>query len=336
MPKAPSATQQPTPSTLAPAPSQQQPAAEPAAAHAVSRGLSFAQLDDVQEFLNVLYYGREGSGKTTNALSMALLPHPGRVLAINIEGGLKRGALAKRGIPTERIAIWPTPGERPSFAGLEQLHEQLLWELQQDPSSWLGVVFDSVTEGAALLREDATTDRYKRLKDAGRNYDPTFIDRADYGVQSDQLQRLLRRFRDLPCHFVVTALERLDEDTGVYGPAVNPALANSLLGYVDLALYTKASQHSVENTDEVLSEFRAATRPSNTWRGKDRYDLLPHVMADPTFERVHAYITGDLTEQDDLAQVAYLERQAEQAAQAEAEAAAKQAARAERRKSARS
>lgn len=296
--------------------------------------LELVSLDDTDDFLNVLFWGREGSGKTTDALAMARIPHPGKIVVVNIEGGLKKIALAKRGIPTDRIVLWPRPGVRATFSGLEALHKKMLWDLQQDPTAYQGVVFDSVTEGSALLREDATNDRYRRLDNRNMDYDPTFIDRGDYGVQTDQMQRILRRFRDLPCHFVATALERYDEDQRMFGPAVNPALAGSLMGYVDLALYTKASQASPENDDDLIAEFRAATRPSNSWRAKDRFDVLPHVMANPTFDRVLSYVTGDLVESDDALQAEYAERQAardaaESAAKAEKEAK-KQAVRARR------
>lgn len=288
----------------------------------------FTSLDDTEDYLNVLYWGREGSGKTTDALAMALVPHPGKIVVINIEGGLKKIALQKRGIPTDRVVIWPKPGMRVNYKALEDLHKRMLWDLQQNPLAYQGVIIDSVTENSALFREDATQARYGRADARNIDYDDTFIDRADYGVQTDQMQRILRRFRDLPCHFIVTALERYDEDQKVFGPAVNPALASSLLGYVDLALYTKASQASPENDDDLVAEFRAATRPSNSWRAKDRFDCLPHVMADPTFPRVLAYVTGDLEEADDALQAAYMERQAARLAIEEAEKAAKVAAKA--------
>lgn len=291
--------------------------------------LEFTALDDTDDFLNVLYWGREGSGKTTHALSMALVPHPGKIVVINIEGGLKKLALQKRGIPTDRIVIWPKPGTRVTFPMLEALHKKMLWDLQQDPNAYQGLVVDSVTENSALFREDATQARYRRTEARNMEYDDTFIDRADYGVQTDQMQRILRRFRDLPCHFVATALERYDEDQKMYGPAVNPALAGSILGYVDLALYTKASQASVENNDDLVAEFRAATRPSNSWRAKDRFDALPHVMANPTFPRVLAYVTGDLVEEDDAQQAEYLARAAARAAAEEAAKAAKEAMKAQ-------
>lgn len=290
----------------------------------------FYSLDDAITHLNVLYYGREGTGKTTDAAALANLPDSGRVLIINAEGGTRKGALARRGIDTGNIVLWPRPGTPVTFDGLARLHQRLLADLMDDPKSWSGVVFDSLTEIAAALREQATQTRQSRLTSQGRPYDPNFIDVADYGVQTDQLRRVLRRFRDLPCHFIATALER-ENDEGQVGPDLGPALANSVAGYVDVILYTRATQSTAEDDDQAAHEFRALTRPTAKYRAKDRYDLLPRVLAEPSIDRVIAYIEGELTEDEDALQADYLQRVSEREAN---EAAAKQAkteARAERR-----
>lgn len=289
--------------------------------------LGFYTLEDETEYLNVLFYGREGSGKTTDALDMANL---GRILVINVEGGAKKTALAKRGINTRNVELWPRLGTRVTFDAIVNLYEKLRNDLEDDPNSWTGVVIDSATELSTILRENATSNRQKNLTSLGRDFDPNLIDRSDYGVQTDQAGRIMRRFRDLPCHFVVTALERYDEDLDMVGPAMNPALASNVLGYVDLVLYTKANQ--ADSPDGP--EFRAATRASARWRAKDRFDSTPHVLAEPTFTRLKAYVDGTLTEEDDALQEEFAERQAEKAARAEAEKEAKREARAARKRDA--
>lgn len=297
--------------------------------------LGFARLDDTEDKLNILYYGREGSGKTTDALDMANSPDAGRILVINVEGGLKKDALRRRGIRTDNVLIWPDPksGVKANYNTLMALHRRLDHDLQNDPNSWYGVVFDSITEIAAVLRENATERRQDNLRSQGRSFDETFIDVADYGVVTDQASRVLRRFRDLPCHFVATALERVDEVNGVpvSGPALGPALANNIAGYVDFVLFTKASQISAEDDEQVVSEFRAATRSGARWRAKDRFDVLPRVLADPTFTRVHSYTSGELVEEDDALQAEYMQRQRERAEQAAAEKAAREAEKAARK-----
>lgn len=290
--------------------------------------LGFVSLDETEDKLNVLYYGKEGSGKTSHALDMANL---GRVLVINVEGGIKKSALVKRGIPTENVVIWPRPGDRVSFGGFQRLYAKLKSDLDRDPESWVGVIIDSGTEMATILRENATHARQVELDRRDVAYDPNFIDRSDYGVQTDQAQRMFRRFRDLPCHFVVTALERFDEDTDSVGPAVNPALATALLGYVDFVLYTKANLNTAETVGEFDTEFRAATRPALGWRAKDRFDVTPRVMAEPTFTRLLAYVDGSLTESEDVLQEEFNARVEARRIEAEERKAAREAAKAARK-----
>ena len=255
-------------------------------------GLGFFSLDEEREVINILYYGREGSAKSTNGATLANL---GRVLIINAEGGAKRRALAKRGINVSNIQVWPQRGEPITIEGLQAVHNLLQADLADDPNSWVGVMFDSATEIHQALLEGVSSKRISAMQDDGKNPDPWFTDRGDYGVMAKQFNHLLRRFRDLPCHFVVTALERrdVDEDTGAvqYGPAVTPGIANDLLGYVDFVLVAKA-----EDED---GGFRALTKRKGRWRAKDRFDVLPEIMGTPTVERVLQYVNGDLTEDTD-------------------------------------
>lgn len=297
----------------------------------------FLPLEEADDKINALLYGREGTGKTTNLAFMAnTAPAGSKVLIINAEGGTKKSALAKRGVDVSKIVIWPKPGERASAAGLQQVFRNVSTALQHDPQSWYGVGFDSITEVVNVLVEDATGDRQERLKAAGKTFDPNLIDIADYGVMTSQLRSLVRRFRDLPCHFVATALERANDDPtkgpiGV-GPAVTPAFAADLLGYMDLVLYIRATVHvageeGAEST--AAADFRAITRPNKSYRAKDRFDVLPRVLAEPTFARIHGYVVGDLVEEEDLLQQEYNERRAKEVAEkaaAEAEKAARKAA----------
>lgn len=295
----------------------------------------FLPLDEAKDILNVVYYGREGVGKTTDVASMANIEGPGRVLIVNAEAGLKVSALRRRGIDTSQVVLWPNPdkGERVSFDGLERLLIKIHRDLTRDPRSWKGVGFDSLTEITKVLLEDIVTRQYAKAQRAGKDRDRFFIDRSDYGEMSEQVRLLIRRFRDLPCHFAATALERrdTDEDSGkvMYGPALTPALQTDVLGYVDLVLYVRAEE--IETADGPTTEFRALTRPQGRFRAKDRFDATPRVLIDPTFARVHGYVVGDLEEADDPIQensAALHRKAAEHAdAKAQAETARKAAAR---------
>lgn len=280
--------------TVAPTPTKPQPA--PA-----TTGL-FASLSNTDEFLNVLLFGREGSGKTTAACSLANLGY-GKVLVVNAEGGMKKNTLKRHGIEIDRIMVWPPAGQQITHAGLDEVHRQLKADLANDPQSWAGVVFDSATEIVQALVDYVAGDRIEKASRKGANIDGIdqfFTDRSDYGTMSKMFRDILRKFRDLPTHFIVTALERrdVDEDSGKvqYGPAVTPGVQTDLLGYVDLVLACSAAD------DEEGKPYRALTRSSGKYRGKDRLGVLPKVLVQPTIERILAYESGKLTEETDQLQ----------------------------------
>lgn len=263
----------------------------------------FAPVDDVIDHTNTLLYGREGSGKTTALARLANLPGNGRVLIINAEGGLRKKALQNRGIDTSKIVIWPDPKkhQRVTHQALDRLHRKVKSDLERDPDSWIGVGFDSATEIHTAILDSVQQKRVTAIRNRGQDVDEDHVDIADYGTMSKLFRDILRKFRDLPCHFVVTALERrdIDKDTGKpqYGPAVTPGLQSDLLGYVDFVLMCKAADED--------GPFRALTRANSRYRAKDRFDVLPQVMVDPYLDRVVAYVNEDLTPDTDPEQGRY-------------------------------
>lgn len=265
----------------------------------------FVGLDDVVDTINALLYGREGSGKTTAGARLANLfshlpPGKGKILVINAEGGLKLGPLRKRGVDTSKIVVWPDPKkhERATHQGLDRIHRRIKADLEKDPDSWGGVMFDSASEIHIAFLDVVQQKRVASLIRRGVDADPDFVDIADYGTMSKLFRDVLRKFRDLPIHFVVTALERrdVDKDTGKpqYGPAITPGLQSDLLGYVDFVLMCKA-----EDED---GPFRALTRANSRYRAKDRFDVLPRVMVDPFIDRVVGYVNGELDPESDSEQ----------------------------------
>jgi len=274
----------------------------------------FAPVDDVVDFTNTLLYGREGSGKTTDAARLAnIFSHmpkgKGKVLVINAEGGLKKAPLQKRGVDTSKVVLWPDPKkhERVTFYTLDKIHRRVKADLEADPDSWGGVVFDSATEIYQAILDHVQRKRVQQIKNRGMDVDEEFVDIADYGNMSKMFKDILRKFRDLPCHFVVTALERrdVDKDTGKpsYGPAVTPGLQADLLGYVDFVLMCKA-----EDED---GPYRALTRANSRYRAKDRFDVLPKIMVEPWLDRIVAYVNGELDPDTDPEQERYKGKGAE-------------------------
>jgi hypothetical protein len=282
--------------------------------------VEFDTLDgDEDEFYRVLEYGPEGTGKTTDLCTMLNLSPKGKLLIINAEGGVKRRPLQFHGIDTSRIATYPPKGQELTFEGLERLFYRLQYDLEKDPTSWLGVGWDSATAIHQTLIDNVIDAEIRSqaeiLQRAGKGRggrsgnitlrDRFENDRDDYRKMSNQFRLLLRKYRTLPCHLVITALERRDEDKGkddkvkrvIYGPAVTPALQTDLLGYVDVVVRTLTM-----DTKGGQPIYYGRTAKTEDARGKDRIGGLPIELVDPTFERIAQYFSGELDEATDPVQ----------------------------------
>lgn len=276
-------------------------------------GVSFAKLEDTTDYAKVIFWGREGSSKTTSACHAANL---GRVLVINIEGGLKTQALKRQGVNVDNLAVWPNPDDADaeiSHQALEAVYFQIKADLMKDPGSWFAVIIDSISDLADTIVGRVSDNRVnraiKRAEQQGVDLDENSrweTDRNDYGVMGKQFRDLLRKFRDLPCHLILTALERrdVDEDTGLvmYGPAVSPGLQKDVLGYMDLVFYFKEAEDATKDT--LAKPYRAVTQRAGRRRSKDRYGVMPQVFNEPTFERLVGYLNGELTADTDPLQTA--------------------------------
>lgn len=248
-------------------------------------------LSQKTRYLKTLYYGRQGTGKTT-AAALATVDAPGKVLVIDAEGGLDIGALDSRGVKTENVVVWPPTGVRVTNEGLQELHEALASELESDPDAYSTVVFDSMTEIHQLLRENATDARIAKSRVV---IDPDNVDWDDYNKMTSQLRKLIRRFRDLPCNIVFTCLEKVGDDE--IRPAITPALGTDLMGYVDLVIRTVMVQ------DQPVGRFH----PTEHLNAKDRTNKFPALMVNPSFDRVMAVADGKLDLTQDAAQQAFIE-----------------------------
>lgn len=255
-------------------------------------------LHTVREPLTMLCYGKEGSGKTTGALTLA---ERGKVLLINAEGGAKPTALRAQGINLENVETWPKDGniDSISFESIEnEVFIPLKFALAEDPNAYIGVVIDSFSELARRLVDKAAESGREADRRNGKNPDPFKIALDDWGTMTTMMRMILRRFRDLGIHLIITALERRDtDDDGFvqYGPAVGPAVGSDTMGLVDVVIWTQNEQIGPDNKEF----FTGTTRPVRRHRAKDRFGMLPPRMIEPSAVRVLAYIEGSLTKAND-------------------------------------
>lgn len=289
----------------APAAAAKKTTAAPKAAAPTEHVALGATLADMAVYVTSLYWGPEGTGKTTAALRMVTLHDTKRVILIDAEAGAKVRALKQRGVDVSRIEVWPRPEDggpgAVTFEGLYDLADQLALHADE----YIGWVWDSGTEITKRILDQVTSEARAKDERLGKARGRFQINLEDHGVASAMLRELLRKFRDLPMHGAITALERRDqdEDTGrvKYGPAMAPAMANDAAGLVDVVIDCVTDQLG----DHVIRS--GVTVPTKIRRAKDRFGVLPAKMADPYFDRVVGYVTGDLTPENDPVRARVLE-----------------------------
>lgn len=267
---------------------------------------SLTSLEDNTEYTNVLWWGEESTGKTHNLASLVKLPGTGILIVVNSESGLKKGALKRFGFDTSRIKLWPPEGVAVTYNNLMRLRRQIAQQLADEPGSVLGVGFDSLTEIAAAALDSAVARGIKAAENRGnpREGDEFDIEQSDWGVMTGQIKKLLRSYRDLPCHFGATALERMfPPKAGVnaieqIGPDLNPGLAGKVLGFFDFAIRTTADNIPIGEGESAMLT-KGFTKKTKRIRAKDRDGVLPTVWPEPTFDRLVQYAQGDLTQDQD-------------------------------------
>lgn len=263
-------------------------------------------LVDVDEPVNVLWYGEGGSGKTT---ALATLANLGRLVIVNAESGVKRRALEKLGVAVENIEVFPGEGEELSYDGLEHLILTMREELHKDPDSYAGLAFDSLTEIQQGVKDMTVQAAVERYAARGQERSPWIADQDNWVQTNAQIRKLIRMGRDLPCHFGMSALERRvqdDDGTVMYRPSVTPALLDDLVLWNDVICHT--SVELVDGEEEYLGLFRLHGK----YRGRDRYHATPKWLVDPWYERVISYVDGSLTrDKDPVMQKARERREAE-------------------------
>jgi hypothetical protein len=247
-------------------------------------------LTDDGEPVNILYYGDGGTGKTTDIMHMA---KHGKVWVANAESGIKARALRQYDIPIENIEVFPGEDEELTFDALLGEWKRIREELHEDPDAYFGVAWDSITEIQQVMKDLEMKRSAVKASRRGVERDPFVVDQDNWRTINEQCRQLIRKFRDLPCHFAASALQRREQDqqdgTVVYMPAVTPGLQNDLIGWMDVVCHTETIV--VGGEDEFLGLFR----PRGKFRGKDRFKMLPVRIVNPTVDRVQAYLDGELT-----------------------------------------
>jgi len=214
----------------------------------------------------VMIYGPTGGGKTTllGTANDDVRTYP--MLFLSYEGGTS--SLVGRQIDIVEIRTWKD---------FDEAYDLLKSDSAENIYQSVGVDSVSETHVWALLTilEAATESRRRAL--------PDLLEQGDYGIALTQMRKLLRKFRDLPIHVFVTALDRVDSDPRegqVKKPALTGALADEAPGIFEAVNYLSTT---VDEANEVRRVLLMQNYPK--FKVKTRLPIgvtIPNEMWDPT------------------------------------------------------
>ena len=190
--------------------------------------------------LKLLVYGQAGAGKTS------LIPTLPKPVILSAEGGLL--SIAEHDIPFLEVT------------SMDSLREAYAWLLDSDEAKQFDTVaLDSISEIAEVCLS----------KEKSIAKDP----RQAYGEMQTTMTEVIRTFRDLPKHVMMTAkLEKAQDEMGrmLYSPSMpGNKTGQSLPYYFDLLLAMR-----VEKDEEGISQRALMCDSDGLWQAKDRSGKL--------------------------------------------------------------
>ena len=190
--------------------------------------------------LKLLVYGQAGAGKTS------LIPTLPKPVILSAEGGLL--SIAEHDIPFLEVT------------SMDSLREAYAWLLDSDEAKQFDTVaLDSISEIAEVCLS----------KEKSIAKDP----RQAYGEMQTTMTEVIRTFRDLPKHVMMTAkLEKAQDEMGrmLYSPSMpGNKTGQSLPYYFDLMLAMR-----VEKDEEGISQRALMCDSDGLWQAKDRSGKL--------------------------------------------------------------
>ena len=250
--------------------------------------LNIEKLADRDEHATVLIYGESGTGKTVFASSA---PRP--MLWLEAEGGTA-SISDKDGIDIVKMS------------GLESYREVLRY-LEANPGKYKTIVIDSLTETAVAIMKEIM--KAAKGPDSSRDeHAPHF---PEWGKLTGVIREIVRAFRDLPTHLVITALQREDTDEMTarvkVRPGLTPRLADELPALMDAVLYLYAATQSKgeADSDGIAADEdgntvvrNALIKPTGKYVAKARIPMgndAPDFINNPTFTQVADLIGVSVT-----------------------------------------
>lgn len=228
------------------------------------------------EFLNLLIYGEPGVGKTLLAGSAADHKDTAPVLFLDVEGGVT--TLRKR---TDIDVVQIRDVEK-----IVAIHDELQ---KHKGGGYKTVVIDSLSELQKIDMRSVMTDEYNRARNPD-TLDKDVPTQRAWGKSLERLRRIIRAYKDLPVHTIMTTLvnSTTDEQTNVtsYHPALPGKMRGEAPGFFDVVGYLRVKEEQNGAVRRRLLQVTASSKVIAKDRtnalGYDKDGVSTGVIYDPT------------------------------------------------------
>lgn len=236
-------------------------------------GLTVRSPQENLPHLNLMVYGDSGVGKTLLAGTAAFVKELTPILFVDVEGGtLTLSHFDSEDIDVVRVTKW-------------QDMQKLYDELYRDQKGYKTIVIDSLTEMQKLAMNSQLG--------AGTDLDPggNMPEFKDWHINTEQMRRLVRAFRDLPLNTIFTALSmdavdpRRPDGPTKKQPAFTKKLAGEIPAFFDILFYMY-----VKETKDGPNQRLICTDKTSNVVAKCRVQGVPQILGVdqvPTMELIY-------------------------------------------------
>ncbi len=209
--------------------------------------LKFFRADKMPKYKKILVYGDSGIGKTSLALTV---PDP---LVIDTE----KGTLSLMGSKVNIAQVV-------SLSQMKKVYEFLRRDAEKEDRHFQTIFLDSGTE----FQRRMLSDYMQKSGSLAPDWDT-------YEYILEQTRRLIRLLKDLPYHFIVTALpiQKKVEGEEKLMPDFIGKIAREIGAIFDFVFYYTLLEDETGEKKRVL-----CTQPSNYWVAKSRIKTVPKFM----------------------------------------------------------
>jgi len=232
--------------------------------------------DGSVDWLNLLLYGEPSAGKTFFYGTAAEWPEEFLpALLVDIDGGWET--------INNRPEIDITPPIR-TVTALQELYNTLSADFSKGTKRYKSICLDNISELQKMDMNEVMVD----AKRNANNPDKVDIDvpsQREWGKNGERMRKIIRAYRDLPCHTICMAhfSEREDKMTKVdrIWPGMPGQMRHDILGFFSVAGYISVYEEGGDIKRQI--QFKKTKKV----QARDRFQVLPDVMLDnPTLPQV--------------------------------------------------